>query len=208
MSQLQQYERDAITMAKRISDLKSLTPQFIDARDQAQRSMEKHYRMIEEAEADLAELRTEAAALASRLGEEMLTAPDPAEADGPAPHIGTRYVWAGGSLSIETKDGFVPLVGSVSAADAPGLADLPAEEQAQVEAILNDDTPFPGMAADPVANDHFTTVGEVAERITAALAELADDQPDTPDQTDAPELTTEQVERVEADMAAALKAYA
>ena len=158
------YETEAARLATRIRDLKTLTPEFTEVRDQAQRQMERHFELIEHEEATLTDLRRQAAEAAMLLGAE------------------------------------------VEVAELPALAALPAEEQAAVEAILNDDTPF--VAAEQAAPTTFATVGDIAEQITAALADMAINQPDTADLSDSPELTTEQTEAVEQNMAEALKAYA
>lgn len=175
------YETEAARLATRIRDLKALTPEFTEVRDQAQRQMERHFELIEQEEATLTDLRRQAAEAAMLLGAEPVD----------------------------------------------GAAEDLAEEQRQIEAILNDDTPFEGIspaeeinpaeelaeaiaaghpAADPPAT--FATVGDIAEQITAALANMAINQPDTADLSDSPELTTEQTEAVEQNMAEALKAYA
>lgn len=185
------YETEAQRLATRIRDLKALTPEFTEVRDQAQRQMQRHFELIEQEEKTLADLRKQAAEAAMLLGAEV----EEVVANGVVEQAQAynRYLHAGSNLLIETENGFVPLVGSV-------------EEQRQIEAILNDDTPFRGIANDPPPT--FATLGDVANEITAAIAEMAGDQPDAPDQSDGPELTTEQTETVEMNMAAPLKAYA
>jgi chromosome segregation ATPase len=144
MSDLSQYQREAEHIALRIRELKSLTPEFLDARDQAQRSVERHYKLIEEGLADLEELRAEAAAFASRIG------------------------------MIE-------------------------EEPAQmVEELEHPVEPFA-----PFVTSNY------AETISAQLAGMAINQPPPllEDRSKEPEMTTEQVQDIEASMAEALKAY-
>jgi hypothetical protein len=193
------YETEATRLAGRIRDLKGLTPEFIEVRDTAQRQMEHHFRLIEQEEATLADLRQQAAQAAMLLGVEVET-----EADGiVSGQAHNRYIAVEGKMYVDTSTDPVAGVWGL-----PALADLSAEEQAEIEAILNDDTPFEGIAAEQANETTVATVGDIAEQITAALADMAINQPDTPDQSDAPELTTEQVERVEDSIAEALKAYA
>jgi hypothetical protein len=146
MSDLSQYQREAEHIALRIRELKSLTPEFLDARDQAQRSVERHYKLIEEGLADLEELRAEAAAFASRIG------------------------------MIE-------------------------EEPAAEETVLEET-----VSQEPFAP--FVT-SNYAEVISAQLADMAINQPPPllEDRSKEPEMTTEQVQDIEASMAEALKAY-
>lgn len=56
--------------------------------------------------------------------------------------------------------------------------------------------------ADVEAADEFQSIGEIAAEVTAAVAAIAGDLPATDDQSDAPEMTDEQVERVEESLAA------
>jgi chromosome segregation ATPase len=141
MSDLSQYQREAEHIAFRIRELKSLTPEFLDARDQAQRSVERHYKLIEEGLADLEELRAEAAAFASRIG---MIEEEPAQ------------------MVEELEHPFAPFVTS-----------------------------------------------NYAETISAQLADMAINQPPPllEDNSKEPEMTTEQVQDIEASMAEALKAY-
>lgn len=217
MSTFAYFETEAVRLATRIRELKAATPDFVEARDTAQRHVERHYGLIEEAEEALSRLREEAATAAAGLGSDIL---------GDVPELAPRH------------------------AELPALADLSADEQAEVEAVLNDDTPFEGCAqADPLdprqgsdviaelirareaeieaagdaaetgfadidnaaglpAPEPFVTLGEVAEQITAAVAEIASPSPPTPDASDDPEMTDEQVERVEQNFATAYKAFA
>lgn len=220
MSTFAYFETEAVRLATRIRELKAATPDFVEARDTAQRHVERHYGLIEEAEEALSRIREEAATAAAGLGSDIL---------GGAPELTPRH------------------------AELPALADLPADEQAEVEAVLNDDAPFEGVEAaaeadpldprqgsdviaeliraraaeieadnaeaDPfvpapetgfadIDNAPFVTLGEVAEQITAAVAEIASPSPPTPDASDDPEMTDEQVERVEQNFATAYKAFA
>lgn len=227
MSTFAYFETEAVRLATRIRELKAATPDFVEARDTAQRHVERHYGLIEEAEEALSRLREEAATAAAGLGSDIL---------GDVPELAPRH------------------------AELPALDDLTETEQAEVEAVLNDDTPFEGCAqADPIdprqgsdviaelirareaeieadnaeadpfvpapetgfadidnatavsgdpPADTFVTLGEVAEQITAAVAEIASPSPPTPDASDDPEMTDEQVERVEQNFATAYKAFA
>jgi hypothetical protein len=79
----------------------------------------------------------------------------------------------------------------------PALADLPAEEQAAVEAVLDDATPFEAIDDAPFADagdELFEEPDALTAKIQSAIVEIAPSPPAHPDETDAPEMTDEQVE--------------
>ena len=136
------YETEALRLAARIRELKGLTPEFIEARDTAQRHVERHYALIEQEEATLTDLRSQAAEAALKLG-----------------------------LETEAE---------------------PVAEQEPEEAV----------------SAPYVPTASFAETITAALADMAINQPPlAEDNTAASEMTTEQVEAIEQNMEDALKAY-
>ena len=156
------YETEALRLAARIRELKGLTPEFIEARDTAQRHVERHYALIEQEEATLTDLRSQAAEAALKLG-------------------------------LETEPEIVAEEEPEEAVSAPYVPDAP-------------DVPY-------VPDAPYVPTASFAETITAALADMAINQPPlAEDNTAASEMTTEEVEaveagQVEAQIANALKAY-
>lgn len=140
------YETEALRLSARIRELKGLTPEFIEARDTAQRHVERHYALIEQEEATLTDLRSQAAEAALKLGVEPELKPVAEEEAVSAPYVPTA---------------------------------------------------------------------SFAETITASLADMEINQPKTVDLSGEPEMTTQEVERAEAEQARqvedsianALKAY-
>lgn len=171
------FEAEAKRLAIRIRDLKTLTPEFAEARDSAQRSYDRHLQLIEDARIDLMCLRDCAAEAALMLGEE----PDEVE--------------------------------------LPSLAELAVKDAAQYMTPLGDgpllkmthsyqEEPFvvPETVSDVLAD-------VVADAMADAVASMAGadigyhPSEDMPDRSSEPEMTSEQVEAIERNMAEALKAY-
>jgi len=78
----------------------------------------------------------------------------------------------------------------------------PAEEVVAVIDSPQDDPVGAVLMAEP--KETFQSIGEIAAEVTAAVAAIAAEPPATPDATDEPEMTDEQVERLEEQTAAAL----
>jgi hypothetical protein len=166
------FEAEAKRLAIRIRDLKTMTPEFSEARDSAQRNYERHLQLIEDARIDLMCLRDNAAEAALMLGEEPEEVELPQAAE-------------------------LPQVAELpSIAELPSLAELPVSEQVAVFSVLNDGSPFvvPDDVADAVASMAGADIGYHPGE-------------DMPDRSSEPEMTSEQVEAIERNMAEALKAY-
>jgi hypothetical protein len=89
----------------------------------------------------------------------------------------------------------------------PVVAIIDSPQDDLVGAILMAESPFDVIAqdhADELAADEFQSIGEIAAEVTAAVAAIAAEPPAMPDATDEPEMTDEQVERLEEQTAAAL----
>jgi hypothetical protein len=89
----------------------------------------------------------------------------------------------------------------------PVVAIIDSPQDDLVGAILMAESPFDVIAqdhAEELAADEFQSIGEIAAEVTAAVAAIAAEPPAMPDATDEPEMTDEQVERLEEQTAAAL----
>ncbi len=80
--------------------------------------------------------------------------------------------------------------------------------EAEVSAVMAEDAEaVVAMADSPQdeaeAADTFESIGQIAAEVTAAVAAIAGDLPATDDQSEAPEMTDEQVERKELELAEA-----
>jgi hypothetical protein len=201
LSQLKNLDAEAAYLTRRIRDLKGVTAEFETALDRARHALDQHLCLIESDENALKMIRAQAVDVANHIGAEAYEI-------------------------------------------MPALSDLTASEQAEVGAILDDETPFEGVTdagwetlfdaeteenqsaevnapeaeAEKMMEDQpsDTTIAQIAEteaitaaeKITAALAELANEPPETPDRSQEPEMTNAEVLDAEAQLSQIVRAYA
>lgn len=169
MSYLSDLERQATDKARRIRDLKGVTPEFSAARDRASEALLKHEAMIEAEEHDLLDLRAAAAEYALTLGEAFI----PPAGSGPE----------GGDMA----DAFAAEFEETDEAEKD-LSDL----------IFEDETDEPDEAEDYSCTLQEETADAPTEQeITEAVVAIASPPPPVPDESDAPEMSNDQAERAE-----------
>jgi len=209
MTYLSDLERQATDKARRIRDLRGLTPEFTTARDRALEALRKHEALIEAEEGDLLNLRALAAEYTLTLGEPYVPGTGPeggdmaeafaAEFEAPEPVIAVadspqedaaELVWEAEQAEVQSD------------ADAALIEELfeegphtPAEAEAQGLPTNTD------QLSDWLANQPAPEAEPTFEHIAAAVQEIASPPPPAPDATEEPELTDEQVERVEERLA-------
>ena len=191
MSELTLIEREAKQVRDFIAELKGLTPKFNAAKERAEEEMKLHLGKIDCERARLKELQDAAMVIVQKLG------CDPVEIVEGIDRV--RAAWVGqGPLATQIAptrpDVYAEIEPVVAMADS-SQDDATTEDV--LAAILDAE-----VAASEEA-DTFESIGTIAAEITAAVADLAAEPPATPDATDAPEMTDEQVERKELDLAVA-----
>jgi hypothetical protein len=190
---LNELEREARATRALIADLESLTQKFDQTLVRAEDERNLHLDKIAAEKAHLATLIDTAACIVQHLGAAL---PAVAEVDEVCETETTGSVsvtWSG------PHDGPHPFEEVVAVIDSP--------QDDPVGAVLMADSPFDVIAqdhAEELAANEFQSIGEIAAEVTAAVAAIAAEPPATPDTTDEPEMTDEQVERLEEQTAAAL----
>jgi hypothetical protein len=210
MKTLTEIEREARRTRELIAELKTYTPKFNAAKERAEDELWVHLGKIDLEREHLDDLKNAAALIVEHLGAEL-----PAMTGAEATEDELAAVMAADQIEqveqveaaevqtsevqtseietheVETERTAEPCDELVAMIDSPQEIDAP-------EVTASDDHAEP-LDPEPA----FETIGAIAAEITAHVAAMAGDQPSTPDATDEPELTDEQVERKELELASA-----
>lgn len=174
MKSLTEIEREARRTRDLIAELKGHTPRFNQAKERAEEELKVHLAKIDAERAHLDDLKDAAALIVQHLGADV---PSMTEAE----------------------------VAEVMAQDADAVLAMGEDEPEPVVAVA--DSPQDFEAQPETEADHdaatFETIGAIAAEITAGVAAIAGDPPPAPDASEADEMTDEQVERKELELAGA-----
>jgi len=214
MKTLTEIEREARRTRELIAELKSYTPKFNAAKERAEEELLVHLDKINVEREHLEDLKDAAALIVEHLGTdvpvEMLRTQEEVAAvmaADQAHEVEAHEIEQVEADEIEADeieaseveieriaepcDELVAMIDSPQEIDAPQAMDSPQTVASDDHAEILDPEPT------------FETIGAIAAEITAHVAAMAGDQPSTPDATDEPELTDEQVERKELELASA-----
>lgn len=194
MKTLTEIEREARRTRELIAELKSYTPKFNAAKERAEDELWVHLGKIDLEREHLDDLKNAAALIVEHLGADLpaMTGAEATEDELAAVMVADQVEQVEASeVEIEIERTAEPCDELVAMIDSPQEIDAP-------EVTASDDHAEP---LDPEPT--FETIGAIAAEITAHVAAMAGDQPSTPDATDEPELTDEQVERKELELASA-----
>jgi hypothetical protein len=175
MSQLPQLEREAKLTRDLIEELKGLTPRFNATKERAEEELRLHLAKIDSERAHLATLIDAAALIVQHLGASV-----------PQPELPEPVVAMADSPQDEVALHPVDALEQV-------LGDRIEPEQYEELRAICDEPVYVTESEDPTF-----------EYVAAAVEQIAGSPPPIPDATDEPEMTDEQVERIEAQTAAAL----
>jgi hypothetical protein len=226
MKSLTEIEREARRTRELIAELKSYTPKFNAAKERAEEELLVHLDKINVEREHLEDLKDAAALIVEHLGTdvpvEMLRTQEEVAAvmaADQAHEIEAHEVEQVEAHDVEAAEIEADEIRSLrsrieAAADqAERIAEPCVELVAMIDSPQEIDAPQTMDSPQTVASDDhaeildpeptFETIGAIAAEITAHVAAMAGDQPSTPDATDEPELTDEQVERKELELASA-----
>jgi hypothetical protein len=181
MSQLPQLEREAKLTRDLIEELKGLTPRFNATKERAEEELRLHLAKIDSERAHLATLIDAAALIVQHLGASV-----------PQPEMPEPVVAMADSPQDEATDEFVT------------LGEAAEDVVAQAIAVHDADTALVDELFTEQPAGHTEEPEPTFEYVAAAVEQIAGSPPPIPDATDEPEMTDEQVERIEAQTAAAL----
>jgi hypothetical protein len=180
MSQLPQLEREAKLTRDLIEELKGLTPRFNATKERAEEELRLHLAKIDSERAHLATLIDAAALIVQHLGASV-----------PEPELPEPVVAMADSPQDEAADEFVT------------LGEAAEDVVAQAIAVHDADTALVEELFTEQPAGHTEEPEPTFEYVAAAVEQIAGSPPE-PDASDEPEMTDEQVERIEAQTAAAL----
>lgn len=214
MKTLYEIQREARARVETIRELEGLTPRFLSACERTEAEFKLHVAKIEGERGHLSELRDAAALIVQHLGEDVPEAePVVAVADSPqdwsADFDDVAHYQAGKVLNevYGTSDAWAAADHAIS--DIALVSELFEEGPHEGEPVLVENT---GQLSDWLADACALDGPKVYERteveidptfeyVAEAVAQIASPPPPAPDATDEPELTDEQVERIEERLA-------